>query len=159
MVDAPVLQAEGGALAGREWTITESGLRLGRELGNEVHIDDPAVSRQHARVLLHNGAVWVQDAGSRNGVFVNGERVPDHRQAKPGDKVTVGAHVFRVGMAGSRPIASNPNRSSPVERPPAAKGSLLPYVLVGMALVLLFALLATALVAGVWAFGVYGTPS
>ncbi len=96
---APVLIALDGPYAGRRFPITADPLRLGRDPAMEVHIDDSNVSRQHARVLLHNGAVWVQDAGSRNGVFVNAHRVADHKQVKVGDKVTVSGHCFEIGLA------------------------------------------------------------
>ncbi len=100
MDSVPVLVGVEGMLAGRSFEVTANGLRLGREPGNEVWLDDSGVSRQHARVILHNGAVWVQDAGSRNGVFVNGERVADHRTLGPGDRVVVGAHAFELRMGG-----------------------------------------------------------
>lgn len=108
MEPIPVLIGREGLLTGQQWVITPDGLRLGREPGNEVRIDDAGISRQHARVLLHNGVVWVQDAGSRNGVFVNGERVPDHKQVKPGDRVVVGNHAFEIGLveASASPAAT-----------------------------------------------------
>ncbi|MDP2308392.1 MAG: FHA domain-containing protein [Pseudomonadota bacterium] len=112
-----------GLLAGQRFAITPEGLRIGREVGNEVHIDDAGVSRQHARVLLHNGSVWVQDAGSRNGIFVNGERVPDHKQMKLGDQLSVGAHVFEVVASGS---AASPRPSASVAPPPAPRPAARP---------------------------------
>lgn len=127
----PQLVCTGGLLNGRQFAITPEGLRIGREPGNEVHIDDTGVSRQHARVLLHNGAVWVQDAGSRNGIFVNGERVPDHKQLKFGDKLAVGAHMFEVVApeAGSAPQVREP--VAPVRaEPPAPRWKIWPFVLV-----------------------------
>jgi hypothetical protein len=134
----PALLGTQGLLAGKSFTITMEGLRIGREVGNEVHIDDGGVSRQHARVLLHNGAVWVQDAGSRNGIFVNGERVPDHKQMKVGDQLTVGAHIFEVvpGASTTGPVV--PPRAAPAQKPAAApsaapsapKWKIWPFVLV-----------------------------
>lgn len=150
-----MLVGDGGVLAGREWTITPEGLRLGREAENEVHIDDPAVSRQHARVLLHNGSVWVQDAGSRNGVFVNGERVADSKQVKPGDRVVVGTHAFRVALTGARSAPTIAAPAAPAPRP-AKKGSLLPYVLIGMVLVLIGGLLLAVALVAAGAFGLFG---
>lgn len=155
MADTPMLVGDGGALAGRQWTITPEGLRLGREAENEVHIDDPAVSRQHARVLLHNGSVWVQDAGSRNGVFVNGERVADSKQVKPGDRVVVGTHAFRIAVSGARLAPTVAVAATPAPRP-AKKGSLVPYVLIGMVLVLLGGLLLTVALVAAGAFGLFG---
>lgn len=147
-----------GSLVGRSFEVTASGLRLGREVGNEVWIDDPGVSRQHARVILHNGAIWVQDAGSRNGVFVNGERVADHKTMKPGDRVTVGAHSFELrlmqpGQTVPPPPVTPPNarsgaRTVAIEPPgPAApkKWKLWPF-----ALAFFFVLVC------VGCFGVYG---
>lgn len=112
-----------GLLAGQRFSITPEGLRIGREAGNEVHIDDAGVSRQHARVLLHNGSVWVQDAGSRNGIFVNGERVPDHKQMKVGDQLSVGTHVFEVVASGT---ATSPRPPVAVAPPPAPKAAAVP---------------------------------
>lgn len=111
MDPVPVLVGVEGALVGQRFVVTTQGLRLGREPGNEVCLDDNGVSRQHARVILHNAAVWVQDAGSRNGVFVNGERVADHRALKPGDRVSVGSHFFElhyVSPGDSQPPSSAP---------------------------------------------------
>jgi hypothetical protein len=121
MERGPALLCTEGMLAGQRFVITAEGLRIGREAGNEVHIDDTGVSRQHARVLLHNGAVWVQDAGSRNGIFVNGERVPDHKQMKVGDKLAVGAHAFEVVPPAAAPAARPAAPAPAPARPSASK--------------------------------------
>ena len=93
---SPVLAVTSGLREGESFPITKSGIRIGREAGNELWLDDGEVSRQHARVIMHNGAVWVQDAGSRNGVFVNGNRVPGSVQVSVGAVITIGAHSFEV---------------------------------------------------------------
>lgn len=112
-----ILVALEGPLAGQRWTVTEAGLRIGRDTGNEVSIPDQNVSRQHARAVLYKGVVWVQDAGSRNGVFVNGERVPDQRQLQVGDRITVGPHVFEIVHEAEAPRAAPPRTLPPL--PPA----------------------------------------
>ncbi|MFZ5482489.1 MAG: FHA domain-containing protein [Myxococcota bacterium] len=140
MERGPQLLCLEGPLAGRAYVITAEGLRLGRDPQNEVHIDDAGVSRQHARVLLHNGAVWVQDAGSRNGIFVNGERVPDHKQVKVGDRLAVGTSVFQVSM----PDAP---ASAPARKDEKQGGGGMTFVLVGVGV--LAALAAITVCAGV----------
>jgi len=92
----PILTVTGGLREGESFPITKQGIRIGRESGNELWLDDGEVSRQHARVIMHNGAVWVQDAGSRNGVFVNGNRVPGSVQVSVGSVITIGSHSFEV---------------------------------------------------------------
>ena len=91
----------GGPETGRYAPIDLNGVRIGRDPANELHIDDPEVSRHHARVILHNGVLWVQDAGSRNGVFVNGTRVSGNKQIGPGDRVTIGVHEFLIQLEGT----------------------------------------------------------
>lgn len=138
----PLLVGVEGMLAGRRFPVTTGGLRLGRDAANEVHIDDTGVSRQHARVLLHNGAVWVQDAGSRNGLFVNGQRVPDHKQVKEGDRIVLGAHTFTIELVESKePTETAPKVVAiPAPRPgPSAGTNGLPIAIVGAALLLVVA--------------------
>jgi len=95
----PVLVATEGTLSGKAYPITAEGLSIGRETGCDISLDgDPDVSRQHARVFLHNSAVWAQDAGSRNGVFVNGKRLQRPKQVGPGDRLGVGTHEFTVEL-------------------------------------------------------------
>jgi len=136
----PFLVGVEGILAGRRFQVTVAGLRLGRDPENEVHIDDSGVSRQHARVLLHNGAVWVQDAGSRNGIFVNGNRVPDHKQVKEGDRIVLGAHTFTIELTGTVE-KTEPLHAATSEQPPvqAARSPALPVAVVGAGILLLVA--------------------
>ncbi len=85
-----------GKVQGQSWPVTAEGLRLGRQRGNEVRIDDLGVSRQHARLVPHDGALWLQDLGSRNGVFVNGARVVGQRQVEAGDRIALGTHILEI---------------------------------------------------------------
>lgn len=95
----PLLVATKGPLKGKRYSVNESGLMVGRDESCDVVIPDAGVSRQHARVLLHNAAVWVQDEGSRNGVFVGGKRVVRHRQLSPGVEMLIGEHAFTLELA------------------------------------------------------------
>jgi len=104
----PLLVATKGPLKGKRYSVTTSGLMVGRDDTCDVTIPDAGVSRQHARVLLHNAAVWVQDEGSRNGVFVNGKRVVRHRQLSPGIEMLIGEHAFTLELAPGSPSASEP---------------------------------------------------
>lgn len=52
-------------------------LKVGRSTGCELRIDDASVSGVHARLVVDNGRLRIFDAGSANGVFVNGARVND----------------------------------------------------------------------------------
>ncbi len=105
-MNQPLLSVTGGPASGRVVPIDMKGVRIGRDPANEMHIDDPEVSRHHARVILHNGVIWVQDAGSRNGVFVNGTRVSGNQQVGPGDQIVIGAHEFVVGLDGTNTDSS-----------------------------------------------------
>jgi pSer/pThr/pTyr-binding forkhead associated (FHA) protein len=96
MARQPVLVAVEGPLKGARYPVEGGGLSLGREDSCEVVIADPNVSRIHARLVLHNSAVWVQDSGSRNGVFINDARVVRHRQISPGDTMAIGVHRFTL---------------------------------------------------------------
>ena len=66
----PVLVVVEGPLKGKRFEIRSGeGSTIGRDDGCDISIPDPDVSRQHARVILHNAGVWVQDDNSRNGVL------------------------------------------------------------------------------------------
>lgn len=96
MADVPVLVCTSGELAGKRIPVPEGGLGIGRSPENAVVIHDEGVSRYHGRLLFDNGSLWLQDAGSRNGVFVNGTRVTGHKALKVGDSITIAQHTFEL---------------------------------------------------------------
>ena len=96
MADVPVLVCTGGGLEGERIRVPEGGLKIGRAEDNDVVIDDDGVSRFHAELLFENGSLWLQDAGSRNGCFVNDIRVVGHQALKVGDHIKVAEHTFDV---------------------------------------------------------------
>ena len=63
---------------------------MGRSMDVEVRINDAGVSRRHARVLSDGLVVYLEDMGSANGTFLNGERLVSPRQLQEGDKITLG---------------------------------------------------------------------
>ncbi len=73
----------------------EGELSVGRGHGALVELIDPSVSRRHASISLVNGVPVVRDLGSRNGTFVNGERIRSCT-LKNGDVLTFGNTELRI---------------------------------------------------------------
>lgn len=72
-------------------------LIIGRGVSCDIQVSSALVSRRHARLTLTNLGVGIEDLGSRNGVYVNSERVVGSARLKPGDRVSVGDEVFVYG--------------------------------------------------------------
>ena len=65
---------------------------IGRAADCQLSLDDPLVSRNHATLTVTSDTVIVADLGSRNGVVVNGTRIPGPTKLAHLDRVTVGSH-------------------------------------------------------------------
>lgn len=86
-------------------------LCVGRADGADVLLLDNHISREHARLELHEGAVWLRDLGSANGSFVNGERLVGGCRLFHGDSTAFDTLAFQlVGEGGDL---------TPVRRPQA----------------------------------------
>jgi hypothetical protein len=81
---------------------------IGRSPECQVTIEDPLVSRQHARIVIDDAGARVEDLKSRNGVKLNGKPVRDPTALKEGDRVRIGTQelVFCEIAEGSGPVAA-----------------------------------------------------
>src|SRR4051812_37257208 len=120
MTDSSLVIQE-GAGAGSHHPV-DGELILGREQSTaNLVIPDAGVSRRHARVLADNGGVIVEDLGSSNGTYVNGERISGPVELGAGDEVQVGATILGVqgGTAATALLPPPPPAPRPQPRPPS----------------------------------------
>ena len=88
-----------GTLSGQLFRVTKGHLTIGRSPHVELRLDDDGISRNHARIRSETNRAWIEDMESRNGTFVNGERITNPVELKEGDKVQVGrGTVLRFGF-------------------------------------------------------------
>lgn len=80
-----------GPLAGKRVELRRDELTMGRRTTNDVTLNDPMVSRLHAILVKRYGSVLLEDLGSHNGTYVNGERVMFLRRLEHGDLIQIGA--------------------------------------------------------------------
>ena len=71
---------------------------IGRAEDCQLRPRSEMVSRHHCAILLEEGFVAVRDFGSKNGTFVNGERVKSEQELKAGDRLKVGPLEFEVHL-------------------------------------------------------------
>jgi pSer/pThr/pTyr-binding forkhead associated (FHA) protein len=76
---------------------------IGRGPQCHVVLDDPRVSRVHARLTVDSGGVAIEDVGSANGVYVNGERIASLVRMSDGDGVVIGDQELRFHVAATEP--------------------------------------------------------
>jgi FhaA, N-terminal domain/FHA domain len=81
-------------LGGERHELKDQTLVVGRSRECDVTIDDPNVSRRHAEVRHEEGAYWIVDLGSTNGVVVDGKRV-DRAKLEPDVEVVLGTTELR----------------------------------------------------------------
>lgn len=73
---------------------------IGRDPGCELMLDNLGVSRRHAHLREISGSFIIEDQNSTNGVFVNGHRISNPAQVRPGDEVKIGKFSISVREAG-----------------------------------------------------------
>ncbi|HEY5517809.1 MAG TPA: FHA domain-containing protein [Coriobacteriia bacterium] len=98
--DGPLLVVRKGPEVGERFYLDRPRLTIGRDPGADIFLNDITVSRAHATLVVSAGEVTVEDAGSLNGVYVNGVSV-DRAVLRTGDQVQIGRFqmVFMSGGA------------------------------------------------------------
>jgi pSer/pThr/pTyr-binding forkhead associated (FHA) protein len=71
-------------------SFTRQALTIGREPGCDLTIDDLTVSNQHARFTYHHQQWWLEDLGSKNGTFLNQEKISTPVVVTTGDQAQFG---------------------------------------------------------------------
>jgi DNA-binding NtrC family response regulator/pSer/pThr/pTyr-binding forkhead associated (FHA) protein len=89
----PVLLAVAGPRAGTRFAF-ERDILVGRASDCHVRVMDGRASRRHARFVIDEDGVRVDDLGSRNGTQVNGQRIAAPTLIAPGDRIRVGETVL-----------------------------------------------------------------
>ncbi len=118
----PALVVRTGPEAGRRVEV-DLEVSVGRQDGDLV-LEDPEVSRRHAVLRRSGESVVVEDLGSTNGTFVNGERIAGATAVGPGDEVRVGQTTLEIELDRRAEdtmvsIPLPPDQTRPAHAPPS----------------------------------------
>lgn len=102
-----------GEMVEQEVDLAKPRVTVGRHPHNDIVITHPAVSGQHAALNVTGGAVQVEDLGSTNGTFVNGQRIA-RQTLVDRDVITVALHTLRF-EARPATAAARPESAALVE--------------------------------------------
>lgn len=89
-----------------EFALDKEVMTIGRKEGNDVRIDNLAVSGHHAKLLTIFGDSFLEDLNSTNGTFVNGRSIHKHA-LKNGDVITIGKHELRYINYSNKPAGDS----------------------------------------------------
>ncbi len=101
-----------GELIKDQWILNRTPMRIGRAPDCDVRLDLRWISRAHALIRLEGAHYMLEDAGSRNGVFINGQRVTGPRPLQDGDRIQLapGLELIFVDSEATAPL---PGRTAP----------------------------------------------
>jgi pSer/pThr/pTyr-binding forkhead associated (FHA) protein len=98
----PMLVVVKGENSGSRYALASDLVTIGRHPDSDIFLDDVTVSRRHAQVRRERGGFVVEDVGSLNGTYVNGERI-ERAVLRDADQVQVGKFRFVVIGASDAP--------------------------------------------------------
>ena len=81
--------------AGKHFKLGDAPTRIGRDSDNEIVLDDPGVSRRHARLERRQQKIVVMDVGSKNGTLLNDRELTQVVELENGDRIKIGATIFK----------------------------------------------------------------
>ncbi|MCC6189446.1 MAG: FHA domain-containing protein [Anaerolineales bacterium] len=125
-----------GPAPGKIYELGKDVLTIGRDVNNDVVLNDAEVSRNHARLTAQSGGYLIEDLASTNGTFVNGQRLIGPKLLNPGDVVGLGETIVlefnqvadagaTVVAAGLPPhVAGEPMMAPPPEPEPASLSTM-----------------------------------
>ncbi len=91
-----VLRFISGKYQGGEFpVVADKQIIVGRSSELDMVLVEDMVSRKHARIAMQADQIWIEDLGSTNGTFVNGEKIKRAR-LKEGDRVLIGTSILKL---------------------------------------------------------------
>jgi len=121
-----------GPQPGETFTLDKEVMNVGRDPGNDIVINHPQISRQHARLMRQGGLMVLEDLNSRNGTFVNGIRLVTPHTLANGDVIGMGDSVTMTfyGETAQSPetmvMTTQPGIAATPFPPPAARAAYPP---------------------------------
>src|SRR5512146_1985735 len=85
-----------GPSVGKVYPLDKNELFIGRDLSNDIVINDPEISRRHSRLFNQGTGYVIEDLGSTNGTFANGQRLLGPHVLRGGDTITFGERISMV---------------------------------------------------------------
>jgi hypothetical protein len=113
-----------GPTPGATFPLEGDQLIIGRDAANAIAINDAEISRKHSRLNFQGGKYVIEDLGSTNGTFVNGQRLVSSTVLKAGDVVALGEQIVLMYEALSTDAGATmighraPPRPEPAAVPP-----------------------------------------
>lgn len=111
-----------GPSPGKIFALTQDEVVLGRDVGNEIVINDAEISRRHTRLLMQDENYIVEDLGSTNGTFINGKKISGPTVLEAGQTIRLGENItLSYEIAGFDPDATiaSGQRKAPAAKPAA----------------------------------------
>ncbi len=71
-------------------------ITIGRKEGNIIKLTDQYASGNHAKIVVKNNEILIEDLNSTNGVFINDEKVNGYAKIRANDKIRIGSAIFKV---------------------------------------------------------------
>ncbi len=93
MTDDARLVMSQGPQPGQTFMLDKDVMTIGRDPSNDIVVNDPQASRQHARLTRRGSQVVIEDLGSTNGTFANGVRLTDPHTLSNNDVIGLGDSV------------------------------------------------------------------
>ncbi len=114
-----------GPTPGATFSLEGDQLIIGRDTASNIAINDAEVSRKHARMTFQGGKYVIEDLGSTNGTFVNGQRLASPAVLKSGDVVSLGEQIVlmyeaMVSDPGATVMSARKSQPRPAPMPVAA---------------------------------------
>jgi hypothetical protein len=114
-----VLRFISGKYQGGEFPIVpEKQIVVGRSSDLDMVLVEDMVSRKHAKIAMQSDQIWIEDLGSTNGTFVNGEKIKRAR-LKEGDRVLIGTSILKLIASDGQ--SENPDPKVQLESVAAAR--------------------------------------
>lgn len=119
--DRPMLIAYEGELKDERWILDQDYTTIGRSNDCDVVLPKRQVSRYHAQIERDDGGYVLRDLNSKNGTYVNGEKVEgEPYRLKDGDEIQIALYV-KLGFVGADatiPLElTGPHRGLRIDRP------------------------------------------
>jgi hypothetical protein len=116
------LLVEEGILTGQQFTLSQDEAVFGRDSDLALTIQDPEISRRHARIRWQQGEYVLEDLGSTNGTMLNGVQIREPHVLKNGDRIGVGQTLLLFTSEAAPQPQPATYTPPPIEEPATFQG-------------------------------------